>query len=81
MFRLSLVTPTIQIMSNLVLMIKSEDFFELHSADSTKNGSCTYINTQHLGDFCLQSYGLVNKSFSNYAVMAHFLIDSQVPLF
>lgn len=38
-------------------------------------------NTLHFSDFLLQLYGLVNKSFSNYAGMAHFLIESQVPLF
>lgn len=38
-------------------------------------------NTLHFSDFRLQLYGSVNKSFSNYAGMAHFLIESQVPLF
>lgn len=39
------------------------------------------FNTLHFSDFRLQLYGLVNKSFLNYAGMAHFLIESQVPLF
>ncbi len=39
------------------------------------------LNTLHFSDFRPQPYGLVNKSFSHYAGMAHFLIESQVPLF
>lgn len=45
-----------------------------------KQGLSTF-NTLHFSDFCLQVYRLVNKSFTNYAGMAHFLIESQVPLF
>lgn len=53
---------------------------DIKKFEEAEQGLSTF-NSLHFGDFCPQVYGLVNKSFSNYAGMAHFLIESQVPLF